>query len=88
MASLKVAVSLDALPHMLQSIVMEGPVQNASNVTQNVSPWVTVEQGPTGGQVLLRWTSAVNFSDIGTNINFIKCNVQKFVHINYSWFSN
>ena len=43
----------------VQSIVMEGPVQNASNVTQNVAPWVTVEQGPTGGQVLLRWTSAV-----------------------------
>jgi len=43
----------------VQSIVMEGPVQNASNAAQNAAPWVTVEQGPTGGQVLLRWTSAV-----------------------------
>jgi hypothetical protein len=43
----------------VQSIVMEGPVQNASNVAQNVAPWVTVEQGPTGGQALLRWTQAV-----------------------------
>jgi hypothetical protein len=43
----------------VQSIVMEGPVQNAANVTQNVAPWVTVEQGPTGGEVLLRWTTPV-----------------------------
>jgi Pectate lyase superfamily protein len=43
----------------VQSIVMEGPVNNASNVAQNVSPWVTVEQGPTGGEALLRWTQPV-----------------------------
>ena len=43
----------------VQSIVMEGPVQSASNVAQNAAPWTVVEQGPTGGQVQLRWTSAV-----------------------------
>ena len=43
----------------VQSIVMEGPVNTAANVAQNVSAYVVVEQGPTGGQVNLRWPLAV-----------------------------
>ena len=43
----------------VQSVVMQGPVQNASNVTQNLAPWVEVEQGAGGGQVQLRWTTPV-----------------------------
>lgn len=40
-------------------IVFEGPVTNASAVTQYVYPYVQVEQGAGGGQVNLKWPSAV-----------------------------
>lgn len=43
----------------VQSVVLEGEVTNASNVTQWVHPYVEVEQGTGGGQVNLRWPSAV-----------------------------
>lgn len=41
------------------SMVAEGPVTNASNVAQNLMPYVQVEQGTGGAQAHIRWTSAV-----------------------------
>ncbi len=40
-------------------LVFEGPVTNASAVTQYVYPYVLVEQGAGGGLVNLKWPSAV-----------------------------
>ena len=43
----------------VESMVAEGPVTNASNVVQNLMPYVQVEQGPAGALANIRWTSAV-----------------------------
>lgn len=40
-------------------VVLEGPVTNASNVTQWTQPYVQVEQGTGGKLVNLKWQSAV-----------------------------
>lgn len=40
-------------------VVLEGALTNASNTTQWAQPYVLVEQGTTGGQVQLKWPSAV-----------------------------
>lgn len=41
------------------SVVAEGPISNASNVTQWVSPYVLTEQGTGQSKVALKWPSAV-----------------------------
>lgn len=41
------------------ALVAEGAISNASNVTQNVMPWVAVEQGAAGNLAHIRWTTAV-----------------------------
>jgi len=41
------------------ALVPEGPVTNAANATQNLVPWVVVEQGAAGNLAHVRWTAAV-----------------------------
>lgn len=41
------------------SLVAEGAISNASNVTQNLMPWVQTEQGSAGNLINIRWTTAV-----------------------------
>jgi len=41
------------------AMVAEGAISNASNVAQNVMPWVSVEQGTAGNLVNIRWSTAV-----------------------------
>jgi hypothetical protein len=43
----------------VQAVVAEGAITTASNVTQWTMPHVLVEQGTGGGQVQLRWQTAV-----------------------------
>jgi hypothetical protein len=43
----------------VMSLVAEGAVSNASNVTQNLMPWVQVEQGAGGNLINIKWTMAV-----------------------------
>jgi len=43
----------------VMSLVAEGAVSNASNVTQNLMPWVQVEQGAGGNLINIKWTTAV-----------------------------
>ena len=41
------------------AMVAEGAVSNASNVTQNLMPWVQTEQGAAGNLINIKWTTAV-----------------------------
>ena len=41
------------------SLVAEGAISNASNVNQNLMPWVQTEQGSAGNLINIRWTTAV-----------------------------
>jgi hypothetical protein len=43
----------------VQSIVAEGPITTAGGTANSAMPYVEVEEGPTGGQVHIRWPSAV-----------------------------
>ena len=43
----------------VESVVLEGPVRNASNAVQWVQPYVQPEQGTNSRQVYLQWPSAV-----------------------------
>lgn len=43
----------------VSGVVLEGAVTNAANTTQWTQPYVLVEQGTSGGQVALKWQSAV-----------------------------
>lgn len=43
----------------VMSMVAEGAISNASNVTQNLMPWVQTEQGPSGVLVNIRWSAPV-----------------------------
>ena len=43
----------------VMSVVAEGPITNAANVTQWVTNHVLVEQGPSDNQIQVKWPSAV-----------------------------
>lgn len=43
----------------VMALVIEGPLANSANATVWAQPYVQVEQGPGGGQVNLKWPSAV-----------------------------
>lgn len=43
----------------VESVVMRGPIQNGSNQTQYIAPYVDLEQGANGGDIRLNWGQSV-----------------------------